>query len=72
LVVYAELHRQMLLVGGARVPVAAVQSINFVENAVSLTVPVVGIVGGWPTPSTSCGAVGPMRRWPRGRCWPRA
>jgi uncharacterized membrane protein YbhN (UPF0104 family) len=40
--VYGELHRQLLLVGGARVPVAVVQSINFVENAVSITVPVVG------------------------------
>ena len=45
LVLYAELHRQLLLVGGARVSVAAVQSINFVENAVSVTVPVVGGVG---------------------------
>ena len=45
LVVYAELHRHLLLVGGARVSVAAVQSINFVQNAVSVTVPVVGGVG---------------------------
>jgi putative heme transporter len=46
LVVYAELHRQLLLVGGARVSVPAVQSINFVQNALSLTVPVVGNVAG--------------------------
>jgi uncharacterized membrane protein YbhN (UPF0104 family) len=45
LVVYGELHRQLLLVGRARVSVAAVQSINFVENAVSVTVPVVGGAG---------------------------
>ena len=45
LVVYGELHRQLLLVGGARVSVAAVQGINFVENAVSITVPVVGGAG---------------------------
>ena len=45
LVLYAELHRQLLLVGGSRVSVATVQSINFVENAVSVTVPVVGGVG---------------------------
>jgi putative heme transporter len=45
LVLYGELHRQLLLVGGARVSVAAVQGINFVENAVSVTVPVVGGVG---------------------------
>jgi uncharacterized membrane protein YbhN (UPF0104 family) len=42
LVLYGELHRQLLLVGGARLPVATVQGINFVENAVSTTVPVVG------------------------------
>jgi uncharacterized protein (TIRG00374 family) len=45
LVVYGELHRQLLLVGGAQVSVPAVQSINFVENAVSVTVPVVGGAG---------------------------
>lgn len=45
LTVYGELHRQLLLVGGARVSVPAVQSINFVENAVSITVPVVGGAG---------------------------
>ncbi|WP_433559561.1 lysylphosphatidylglycerol synthase transmembrane domain-containing protein [Pseudonocardia xinjiangensis] len=46
LVLYGELHRQLLLVGGARLPVATVQGINFVENAVSTTVPVVGGAGG--------------------------
>lgn len=45
LVVYGELHRQLLLVGGARVPGLTVQGINFVENAVSVTVPVVGGAG---------------------------
>lgn len=45
LVVYGEVHRQLLLVGGARLPVMTVQGINFVENAVSTTVPVVGGAG---------------------------
>ena len=45
LVVYGELHRQLLRTGGARLPVATVQGINFVENAVSTTVPVVGGAG---------------------------
>lgn len=45
LVVYGELHRQLLLVGGARLKVTDVQRINFVENAVSITVPVVGGAG---------------------------
>lgn len=45
LVFYGELHRQLLRVGGARVPVATVQGINFVENAVSVTIPVVGGAG---------------------------
>jgi uncharacterized membrane protein YbhN (UPF0104 family) len=45
LVAYAELHRQLLLVGGARLSVATVQGINFAENAVSTTVPVVGGAG---------------------------
>lgn len=45
LVLYGELHRQLLLVGGARVPGHTVQGINFVENAVSNTVPVVGGAG---------------------------
>jgi len=45
LMVYGELHRQLLLVGRARVPIAAVQSINIAENAISITVPVVGGAG---------------------------
>ena len=45
LAVYAEMHRQLLRVGGASLPVATVQGINAVENAVSTTVPVVGGAG---------------------------
>lgn len=45
LILYGELHRQLLLVGGNHLPVATVQGINFVENAVSTTVPVVGGAG---------------------------
>lgn len=45
LVVYGELHRELLTVGGARVKGLTVQGINFVENAVSTTVPVVGGAG---------------------------
>jgi uncharacterized membrane protein YbhN (UPF0104 family) len=42
LVAYGELHRQLLLVGGVRLPVATVQGITLAQNAVSTTVPVVG------------------------------
>jgi putative heme transporter len=42
LAMYGEMHRQLLLVGGARLSVLTVQGINTVENAVSSTVPVVG------------------------------
>jgi putative heme transporter len=45
LVVYGELHRQLLVVGGGRLSVAAVQNINFVENSLAVTVPVVGGAG---------------------------
>jgi putative heme transporter len=45
LVLYGELHRQFLRTGGARLSVPTVQGINFVENAVSATVPVVGGAG---------------------------
>ncbi|MEU6646921.1 lysylphosphatidylglycerol synthase transmembrane domain-containing protein [Saccharomonospora sp. NPDC046836] len=45
LAVYGELHRQLLLVGGARLAVRTVQGINTVENAVSSTIPVVGGAG---------------------------
>lgn len=43
--VYAELHRELLRVGGARVSVRTTQSITFAGNAISNTVPVVG--GAW-------------------------
>ncbi|GDY28751.1 lysylphosphatidylglycerol synthase transmembrane domain-containing protein [Gandjariella thermophila] len=42
---YGEMHRQLLLVGGARLTVRTVQGINIVENAVSSTIPVVGGAG---------------------------
>jgi putative heme transporter len=42
---YAELHRQLLAVGGARPPAATVQSITFAQNAIGNTVPVVGGAG---------------------------
>lgn len=45
LAAYGEMHRQLLLVGGARLPAMTVQGINMVENAVSSTVPVVGGAG---------------------------
>jgi putative heme transporter len=45
LVLYGELHRQLLRAGGARLSAATVQGINFVENAVATTVPVVGGAG---------------------------
>ncbi|MFD2416662.1 lysylphosphatidylglycerol synthase transmembrane domain-containing protein [Amycolatopsis pigmentata] len=45
LVLYGELHRQLLLVGNARLPVRTVQGINIVQNAVSSTIPVVGGAG---------------------------
>lgn len=41
-VAYGELTRQLLVVGGVRVPVTTMQGINFAQNAVSATVPVVG------------------------------
>jgi putative heme transporter len=43
--IYAELHRQLLAVGGARLPRGIVQSITFTENAIATTVPVVGGAG---------------------------
>jgi putative heme transporter len=45
LALYGEMHRQLLLVGRARLTVRTVQGINIVENAVSSTVPVVGGAG---------------------------
>jgi putative heme transporter len=43
--VYAEIHRQLLAVGGARLQVGVVQSVTLAENAIGTTVPVVGGVG---------------------------
>jgi uncharacterized membrane protein YbhN (UPF0104 family) len=45
LAAYGELQRQVLLVGGVRLTVATAQGINFAQNAVSSTVPVVGGAG---------------------------
>lgn len=45
LALYGEMHRQLLLVGGKRIPAGAVQGITFAENAISNTVPVVGGAG---------------------------
>jgi uncharacterized membrane protein YbhN (UPF0104 family) len=42
---YGELHRQLLVIGGARPAGAAVQSISFAQNAIGNTVPVVGGAG---------------------------
>ena len=53
LALYSEMHRQLLLVGGARLPVTTVQGINAVENAVSTTVPVVGGAGAFASVHTN-------------------
>ncbi|GAA4835645.1 lysylphosphatidylglycerol synthase transmembrane domain-containing protein [Saccharopolyspora rosea] len=45
LALYGEMHRQLLLVGQARIPVPTVQGITFAQNAISNTVPVVGGAG---------------------------
>jgi uncharacterized membrane protein YbhN (UPF0104 family) len=45
LALYGEIHRRLLAVGGAHLPVGAVQSITFAENAIAETVPVVGGAG---------------------------
>jgi uncharacterized protein (TIRG00374 family) len=45
LILYGELHRQLLRVGASDLSFTTVQGINFVENAVSTTVPVVGGAG---------------------------
>jgi uncharacterized membrane protein YbhN (UPF0104 family) len=42
---YGELHRQLLVVGGARPGGAAVQSVSFAQNAIGNTVPLVGGAG---------------------------
>ncbi|GEL16592.1 lysylphosphatidylglycerol synthase transmembrane domain-containing protein [Pseudonocardia asaccharolytica] len=45
LMLYGELHRRLLVIGAASVPVSTVQAITFAENAISNTVPVVGGAG---------------------------
>jgi uncharacterized membrane protein YbhN (UPF0104 family) len=45
LLLYGELHRWMLVLGGTPVPGRTVQAITFAENAISNTVPVVGGAG---------------------------
>ncbi|WP_433501952.1 lysylphosphatidylglycerol synthase transmembrane domain-containing protein [Pseudonocardia halophobica] len=45
LMLYGELHRLMLVIGGARVSGRTVQAITFAENAIANTVPVVGGAG---------------------------
>jgi uncharacterized protein (TIRG00374 family) len=45
LAAYGELHRQLLLVGGVRLRVRTIQEITFAQNAVAVTVPVVGGAG---------------------------
>lgn len=47
LVLYGELHRRLLVAGGARVPGRSVQAINFAENALSTTLPAVGNAAGF-------------------------
>ncbi|HEY0812343.1 MAG TPA: lysylphosphatidylglycerol synthase domain-containing protein [Pseudonocardia sp.] len=42
---YAELHRQLLLIGRLRIPIPAVQGITFAQNSITNTVPVVGGAG---------------------------
>lgn len=42
---YGEIHRRLLLVGGASLSCGTVQSITFAENAVAVTVPVIGGAG---------------------------
>jgi uncharacterized membrane protein YbhN (UPF0104 family) len=42
---YAELHRELLAIGGARLPSGTVQSITFAQNAIGNTIPVVGGAG---------------------------
>ncbi|MBB5159264.1 lysylphosphatidylglycerol synthase transmembrane domain-containing protein [Saccharopolyspora phatthalungensis] len=45
LALYGEMHRQLLMVGGARLSVPTIQGITFAQNAISNTVPVVGGAG---------------------------
>jgi putative heme transporter len=45
LALYGEMHRQLLMVGGAKLSIPTVQAITFAQNAISNTVPVVGGAG---------------------------
>jgi uncharacterized membrane protein YbhN (UPF0104 family) len=45
LAAYGELHRKLLVVGGVSLSSGTIQGINFAQNAVSATVPVVGGAG---------------------------
>jgi uncharacterized membrane protein YbhN (UPF0104 family) len=66
LAVYGELHRQLLVVGGVRLPAGTVQGINFAQNAVSTTVPVVGGAGSLGYGITQLrkrGVNGPVAAW---------
>lgn len=66
LAVYGELHRQLLVVGGAELPAGTVQGINFAQNAVSTTVPVVGGAGSLGYGITQLrkrGVAGPVAAW---------
>jgi putative heme transporter len=46
LVAYGELHRRLLLAGGARLKVGTVQAVNFIGNALTQTVPSAGVTAG--------------------------
>jgi uncharacterized membrane protein YbhN (UPF0104 family) len=46
LMLYGEVHRQLLRAGGARASFGAVQAVNFVGNAITLTVPSAGVTAG--------------------------
>jgi uncharacterized membrane protein YbhN (UPF0104 family) len=66
LAVYGELHRQLLVVGGVDLPASTVQGINFAQNAVSTTVPVVGGAGSLGYGITQLrkrGVNGPVAAW---------
>jgi hypothetical protein len=66
LAVYGELHRQLLAVGGAELPAGTVQGINYAQNAVSTTVPVVGGAGSLGYGITQLrkrGVTGPVAAW---------
>ncbi|HEX7662351.1 MAG TPA: lysylphosphatidylglycerol synthase transmembrane domain-containing protein [Pseudonocardiaceae bacterium] len=46
LVLYGELHRHLLRVGGFRLGFRAVQAVNFISNTISLTLPSAGVTAG--------------------------